>query len=190
MGHIGRRVPALPDRQVALRVAVLCCYADEGEPALTDFGRGYATCLFLFLGHTRRLQSDLLIYRSLVKGRGERWFSDERAVEMWANGAGDHLAELLTPRRKIGRQSVEIARGIANRVWGAGRSYMGQPDMGPDEARQTIKSAQRLLNEAACKVGVRYPRNVGEAVEIDRSLGLTRADAGGYATCFRKNPDR
>lgn len=154
----------------------------------TEFGRGYATCLFLFLGHTRRLQSDLRIYRSLVKDRGERWFSDERAVEMWANGAGDHLADLQAPKRGITREDIQQSRQLRDRIFGVGRSYMGQPDMSPDEARQWIKVAQNLLLSAANRWGVRYPRSIGDAIEIDHSLGLTRADAGGYSTCFRKMP--
>lgn len=155
----------------------------------TEFGRGYATCLFLFLGHTRRLGRDVLIYRSLQSQAGREYFTDERAVEMWANGAADHLVEIQAPRRGITREDVEQSRELRDRVWGAGRQYMREPAMSPAQARQWIKVAENLLYRAAKRWGVRYPHTIEEAVEIDRSLGLTRADAGGYTSCFRKMQD-
>ena len=157
----------------------------------TQFGRGYATCLFLFLGHNRRLGRDLKIYSGIHAKGGEHayLFTPERAVEMWANGAADHLAEIQAPKRGITREDIELSRQLSARLWNAGRSYMGAPDLSPDEARRWIKTAENLLYRAAKRWGVRYPRNITEAVQIDHSLGLTRADPGGYTSCFRKMRD-
>lgn len=157
----------------------------------TEFGRGYATCLYLFLGHNRRLARDLATYADLhAKGGDAAYlFTPERAVEMWASGAADHLAEIQAPKRGISREDIQRSKELRDRVWGAGRRYMGEPDMSPDEARRWMKAAQNLLYEAAKRWGVRYPRNVNEALEIDRSLGLTRADSGGYTSCFRTMRD-
>src|SRR5690349_15058312 len=102
---------------------------------MTEFGRGYATCLVLFLGPTRRLSSDLTIYRSLRDGDGKDYFSDARAVGMWANGAGDHLAELVMPRRGVTADEKRRAKAVSDRVWTSGRTYTGQGIMRPDEAR-------------------------------------------------------
>ena len=152
----------------------------------TEFGRGYATCLYLFLGHTRKLGEDVRIYRTIAFR--DAYFTEAHALEMWANGAADHLIDLSMPRRKVTAVEKRIAKGIADRAYATGRQYMGGPVVGSErEARETlIQPAQRLLRDAASHVGRRYPRSIVEAVAIDADLGL-KADPGGYTSCFRKS---
>lgn len=153
----------------------------------TEFGRGYATCLYLFLGHTRRLRRDELLYRDMAAkySNDQNLWTPEHAVEMWANGAADHLIDLVSPRRKVKRSDIAAAKDLADRMYRAGRPWYRHDDLiSPDEARRGIKEAQRLLKSAATAADRRYPRSVDEAVLIDADLGL-KADPRGYRSCFR-----
>ena len=62
----------------------------EKPEETSEFGRGYAYCLGLFLAHEWKLMNDKKISTdSPVVGYS-------RAM-MWFNGAADHLAELIAP---------------------------------------------------------------------------------------------
>jgi hypothetical protein len=119
----------------------------------TEFGRGYATCLFQFVAHEQRLDEDIRIY------------SDEsNAVEMWANGASDHLYDLITgPRvKKFNRQlakslaslALECGHGFTSRKWTSG------------QARAWVAIAKSLLAD------VGDPQTIENAMAVDKRLGL------------------
>lgn len=56
------------------------------EPERSEFGKGYAYCLGLFLAHAERAGQDQKTYKSI--GAEDRWPS------MWFNAAADHLYDL------------------------------------------------------------------------------------------------
>jgi hypothetical protein len=130
----------------------------------TEFGRGYATCLFMFVMHEPMLEDDKMITFYRERMGYTRAKADDQHVTLWANGASDHLYDLITgPRvpqlqRKRAKAVASIAlrcgHGFTNEVWTL------------DQARFMISEARELLVLAG------DPKTLDEAQEIDRRLGL------------------
>lgn len=61
----------------------------------SEFGRGYAYCLGLFLAHAERLNETLKTYRQLREDpkTPPGLFSDNSAVSIWFYAAADHIFE-------------------------------------------------------------------------------------------------
>jgi len=130
----------------------------------TEFGRGYATCLFQFVNHAPRLEQDLKIYGEMAaKVDSGRLFTPEQAVMIWANGAADHLRDLITGGRVPARER-KAARIISGEAWEAGHGY--KREFSPDQARTWIATAKSLLVLAG------DPKTLEEAVVVDLRLGL------------------
>jgi hypothetical protein len=124
---------------------------------VSEFGRGYATCLFQFVMHEARLVEDLRIYAKVG-------MNESSAVEMWANGSSDHLYDLVTGPRispalrslanELARVALECGHGFTNKTWYA------------SDAEAWIALAKSLL------IGVGDPQTIDEAMDADRRLGL------------------
>jgi hypothetical protein len=127
----------------------------------SEFGRGLATCLFEFAMHRRRLA----YYRVRLVGYGDE-------VGLWANGASDHLCDLVTGGRvpaDVRRRAKALqASGLQMGHGFTGRVY-------------TVEEAEMLLSEADSLLDMLgSPRTLDEAMDIDRGLGL-RPDRGAWA---------
>ena len=135
---------------------------------MTAYGRGYATCLLMFVFHEARLQ---------LFG-GSEFLSKEKKesldVVVWANGASDHFYDLITsPRvpaaqraraRALAADALRCGHGLTDETWTIG------------QARGWIAEAKDLLALAG------GPESIEEAMEIDRRLGL-RPELGSVASC-------
>lgn len=124
----------------------------------SEFGRGYATCLRQFINHRARLRDDV-----------NSPFLTDDPVWRWANGASDHLYDLVRPRKGITRTDWLIAQRMAARAIHIGHGFS------VDKA--TVDEAEQWLSDAAaCLVSLeRSGYAVGtldEAMETDRLLGL------------------
>ena len=136
----------------------------------SEFGRGYATCLLMFAGHESRLNRDLRIYN-------ESGMDESLAVEMWANGASDHLYDLITgPRMR--RDIRMVAKALASVAIECGHGYTGKKWYA-SEAWAWIATAKALL------VQVGDPRTLEDAMAIDRRLGL-RPDPGMDCVLYKR----
>jgi hypothetical protein len=67
----------------------------------SKFGKGFIYNLFLFAKHYERLNGYLDCYRKIRErkdiGKDLSFFSDDRAVSIWFNEAGDHFFEFEIP---------------------------------------------------------------------------------------------
>ena len=135
----------------------------------TEFGRGYATCLFQFVMHEGRLDPSIRVYSHVG--------DESHAVEMWANGASDHFYELITgPQVKKGQR--QVAKALASVVLECGHGFT-RHNWTRGMALAWIATAKAML------IAVGNPETLEEAMDIDRLLGL-RPDKGAYSCSLNK----
>jgi hypothetical protein len=73
----------------------------EMNKEYSEFGRGLVICLCKFSEHFMYLSSELKLYEEMRKGSNDPdLWTEQGAIEMWANGAGDHLYEIEVPKGK------------------------------------------------------------------------------------------
>ena len=65
----------------------------------SEFGKGLVICLVKFAEHFMKLQNDLETYKKMHK-QNPKLFAESHAINMWANGASDHLYEIEVPEGK------------------------------------------------------------------------------------------
>jgi len=77
----------------------------------SEFGRGFIYNLILFSKHWWKHYDNL-----------EKYYITEKALEMWFNGASDHLYELEIPERYKGTEIGRLAKWIQDKglYWGHG----------------------------------------------------------------------
>ena len=147
---------------------------------MSDFGSGYATCLREFTFHRARLEEQVARWREM-RGRPSSppdLFSDGDAVEMWMNGASDHLYDLHRPRRGVPQAEWSRAKRIQDRALDIGHGFRPSSKSNPDEALGLLDAAASLLVDLERRgyaVGT-----LDEAIETDRKLGLS-PDAGTWS---------
>lgn len=157
-----------------------------GGGVKSEFGRGYATCLIQFVNHALRLDEYEAIYADMrakpdvpLRRNGSPMFAPEDAAEMWANGASDHLIDLLRPRG-ITRADWANARHVSDRSYQIGRAWEPGDEGTPDDCRTLLDTARALLS----KIGV---TTWDEAFAWDSAHGI-KPTPGDSATC--KEPIR
>jgi len=142
---------------------------------MSEFGRGYATCLLQFLFHEPRLHGTVKQYAEYRKKEGEpsRLWSEADAVELWANGATDHLYELITGGRLPAEQR-RMARFLQADAIDAGHGFRNKYTY--EDAKDWIKIARKLL------AAVGDPGTIEAAMDVDIRLGL-KPELGEAASC-------
>lgn len=151
--------------------------------AMSEYGRGYITCLFQFANHTHRLDEILDTYAKMRhKDPSSAYlFTEQHAIESWASGASDHFYELIKPKRQVKSKEWLWAKLIASVALDWGHGFRGTTVTVP-QARSALSNSVDLAVMALARVGVPYPDNVEDAVLIDQTIfGLTRADAGQWS---------
>lgn len=150
----------------------------------SEFGRGYAVCLRQFLWHEPRLSEYVEQYVKLHAVHGDL-FTPEGAIEMWSDGAVDHLAELIRPRRWVTASDWVAAKEVRDAMFAAKWfSFADRPYPPKDEAsvRALLAEAERLLRAYAEAAGRPYPETFTEAWDLDIAAGI-RPLRGDAATC-------
>lgn len=149
---------------------------------MSEFGRGYAVCLIQFLFHEPELQRRVDAYAALrAKGRIE-FFQETDAVEMWANGAADHLLDIVRPRRWIMRADWLTAKRLSDLIYHAGRQWRGDSEYTEAEMRDALVDAEHLLHVFARAAGRPVPQTFDEAWDLDLAAGF-KPERGDSATC-------
>jgi hypothetical protein len=123
-----------------------------------EFGSGWAYSLGLFLAHAWKLGDDLRHYREWYKKRDAEaaalnMYTDQDAMEMWAQGAGDHLIEFkpeLGPPHLVERGEA-LKRGVLALRFA---HLDGHPQITVDDAFGFIREAKNLLRELDIHNGV------------------------------------
>ena len=103
----------------------------SAEEESSDFGKGLCYCLALFLEHKHKLYSEITLYKEYKR---EEWI----AVEMWFNGAADHLFDFDTDKAPEGLK--ERCTILKNKCLGWRLSYNG--------GHPTQKDAEWAIGEA------------------------------------------
>jgi hypothetical protein len=96
----------------------------------SEFGRGLTYCLGLFLCHSERTR-----YEGLTKGRD---------IELWFNGAGDHLFDLEVPETLPVRLQRRL-RSFQRKVLGWRNTWGEDKPPTKDDKKWAIKEAKTLL---------------------------------------------
>lgn len=134
---------------------------------MSEFGRGYISCLFMFANHSARIN----LYASGPMG-----------MMLWANGASDHLYELVIPDGVPGSE-WDRARLLADE-WidiGHGRGLAMQRNApSVQEAKEACVEATTLVILACTRLGLDYPSSSKAAVAADLRLGIADADDGDF----------
>jgi len=65
----------------------------------SEFGKGLVICLVKFAEHFMKLEDCLRQYAEMREKHPDL-FTEQEAVEMWANGASDHLYDIEVPEGK------------------------------------------------------------------------------------------
>lgn len=150
---------------------------------VSDFGRGYATCLRQFVNHSTRLSEQVTLWREMrVKESetpdGRPLFDDASAVESWANGASDHLYELVKPRRGVPIIEWRRAKATADRAINIGHGFEPSSKSNPAEAMALLDAA------ASCLIDLERRgyavQTLDQAMDTDTRLGL-KPDAGTWS---------
>lgn len=105
----------------------------------SEFGRGLAYCIGLFLCHVNQLRDENV----------KKVLSERSYVEMWFNAASDHLYELDTSTIKDKKLKVEIVKWCAKCIhWGHGFSepYADEVDRlwAIDKAKEFLRRLDKL----------------------------------------------
>lgn len=135
----------------------------------SEFGRGYATCLRQFVNHRARLGEDLATYQHMALKHADL-FDEASAVEMWANGASDHLYELVKPKRGVTREEWESAQRLAARALDIGHGFRPTSKSNAAEAIGLLDAAESLLTELSIRGNA--VDTLEGAMKADRFLGL------------------
>lgn len=123
-----------------------------------EFGSGWAYCLGLFLAHAWKLGDELNHYsewRKKAEGDPIRQdlYSERSAMEMWAQGAGDHMIEFkpeLGPPHLVDRAVL-----LRNNMLALRFSHLdGSPDVTKEDVFGYIREAKELLRELDIHNGV------------------------------------
>ena len=105
----------------------------------SEFGKGLVICLVKFAEHIER--DDIMkisheIFDETSKRMCEQVYKGDKAkyishtIEMWANGASDHLYKIEVPKGKewneirklvkeLQQKGLEIRHGFTNKIWTA-----------------------------------------------------------------------
>lgn len=150
----------------------------------SSFGSGYAVCLRQFLWHEPRLGEYVTEYARLAaRGiRADLW-TERAAVEMWANGAADHLLDLRRPKRGVADEDWRRAERLAGLLYAA--RMMGLRRGAPDTEhamRRLLEEATALLGRYAETLGQPFPETFEAAWELDLAGGA-EPERGDIATC-------
>jgi hypothetical protein len=131
---------------------------------MSEFGKGYATCLIQFVNHRARLNESLSLYERMRRTEPDL-FRETGAVEAWANGASDHFYEIERP---TGLQDGEwsAAAEVARRALDIGHGFRPSSKSDPAEAKSLLSEAECLL----LSIGV---QSLPEALAWDAAHGLT-----------------
>lgn len=160
---------------------------------MSEFGRGYAVCLIQFLFHEPRLKKEVDLYATLRQTKADpaypHLWDETNAVELWANGAADHLLDLIRPRRWITRAEWMRAKALSDLIYGAGRQYRGDRAYTAAEMRDALNEAEALLQAYARAAARSRPQTFDEAWALDEAAGL-RPERGHAATCEEPIPVR
>lgn len=132
---------------------------------MSEFGRGYATCLIQFTFHRARL-AEQVEGDARMRGKYPDWGGSEHTAEMWASGSSDHLAELIRPRKGITGSDWQGAKALTDRALDIGHGF--QPSSKSDPAE-----CYRLLDEAARLLALTGATTLDEAMAWDKAHGLT-----------------
>lgn len=147
----------------------------------SEFGRGYKTSLIQFVFHEPRLDETEAIYAKMRAEHPElKTFNPEDAAEMFANGAYDHLADLIKPKSMVSNQEWARAKAIRDRAYRMGRVWDPGDAGTPDEARALIAEARRLLGNVT---------TFEAAYKWDTDHGI-KPSPGYSASCTRPIPRR
>lgn len=146
----------------------------------SEFGRGYTLCLLQFVFHEPRLGEDLSLYAKMRETNPDL-FTESGAVEIWANGASDHLYDLVTGAR-VPKAHREAAQKVASEALDCGHGFTGHV-WTEVQACKWLAMARELLRLAG------DPTTIEEAEAIDKGLGL-RPERGVSATCIAPIPLR
>jgi len=99
----------------------------DGNPT-SEFGKGFAYCLGLFLAHAERT-----LYGDKLDGDESLWFS----------GAGDHVFELCTDPEVLGNDIALKAKSFRQFV--LSRRYSFDNIVPKEDVYEAIKQAKHLL---------------------------------------------
>ena len=125
------------------------------------FGRGLVINLVKFAEHFGKLYYSLEDEKRWIE-KNPTLFSEEHAIQMWANGASDHLYEIKVPRGKdwdeIRGLVIELqAKGLD---MGHGSGLMGTKTFTKEDAEKFILLLEVML----------LTRQI--ALKIDEKIGL------------------
>jgi hypothetical protein len=129
----------------------------------SDFGAGYATCLRQFVNHEQRLEGFLAMS-----------LEPSMRLDLWANGASDHLYDLMQPRG-ISDDERERADALRSRMIHIGHGFAPDSRTTESEIRMWIATAHELLAKLEAPTST-----LEEAMRVDRAMGL-HPDAGQWA---------
>lgn len=130
----------------------------------SEFGRGYATCLIQFVNHRARLRENVALYAQMHEKHPDL-FTPRDAAEIWANGASDHLYELVRPKRGLTVAEWRAANALGHRAVDIGHGFRPSSASDPDECYGLLDEADRLL--ALIEV-----TSLDEALTWDKAHGL------------------
>ena len=132
----------------------------------SEFGRGYATCLRQFANHRARLD----YYAAM----GAKYGLNDM-VESWANGASDHLYDLVRPRRGVSRADWLRAKALQARALDIGHGFRASSKSTVEECTALLDEAEALLASSGHPVAT-----LVDAMALDGMFGL-KPQAGSWS---------
>lgn len=87
----------------------------------SEFGKGFIYNLILFSKHWWKCYNDIENYEKMAEEHPDL-YNEEDALEMWFNGASDHLYELQIPKKWESKEIGRLAKWIQDKglYWGHG----------------------------------------------------------------------
>lgn len=112
---------------------------------MSEYGRGYATCLRQFSNHRIRLLEFVVTYENAQKKEapGSDLFRPAMAATLWMNGASDHLYDLVRPKRGVSNATWAKAKFVQQDALSIGHGFLRESS--PEECEALLDAADQLL---------------------------------------------
>jgi len=126
----------------------------------SDFGKGLVICLVKFAEHFMKLQTDILMYEKM-REKSPNLFDEGCAVQLWLNGASDHLYEIEVPKGKDWDKIRKKVKALQDEGLEGGHGFVILSKIKREEANKLMSLTREI------------------ALMIDKKLGL-KAEKGQF----------
>jgi len=115
----------------------------------SEFGRGFVYNLILFAKHWYQAKEYMEQYEDLYKGRKSKQEARNRGIQIFFNGASDHLFEFQIPKQFRGKKIGKLAKKFQDFCleFGHGSKMLEATEKDFEKAFEMLEELARLIDK-------------------------------------------